>query len=274
METNKILNADILDLLFEGRNKEYGAYELRRHYNSRLGRAILGMTGVVAVLFCFGFVSKNRRVVTPPMMSDTVVLAQAPDVAPPPPPPPPRVPKPQPVATIRFVTTRIVPDKQVLKDVIPPENKDLEDAKIGTVNTDGVKDAGVDVAPPLNSGTGNVVTAPKPDEDDGRPFTKVEIDASFPGGPAAWLRFLNQNLRFPDEAIAQGLDGTVVVRFVVDKDGKVSDIEVVSGPETGGIREEVVRVLRKSGKWIPAVQNGRYVKAYKMQPVTFHIEAQ
>ncbi|HWB92936.1 MAG TPA: TonB family protein [Puia sp.] len=275
METNKILDADVLDLLFDGRNKEYGAYELRKSYNRRLVRAMLGMTGVVVSVFCFGFVSGRGGARAPSIDTTDVVLAAAPDHTPPPVvPPKPVVPSQPKAATIRFVTTRIVPDPQVPKDVIPPENDKLEDAKIGTVNSDGVKDAGVDVAPPLNSGNGNVVAAPQKDDDDGRPFTKVEIESKYPGGPAAWLRFLNKNLNFPEEAIEQGLNGTVVVRFIVDKDGTVSDVEAISGPETGGIREEVVRVIKKSGKWTPAVQNGRYVKSYKQQPVTFHLDAQ
>ena len=114
--------------------------------------------------------------------------------------------------------------------------------------------------------------AEKADDDNGgRPFTKVEIDASFPGGMAAWLRFLNKNLHTPDEALNSGTSGKVVVQFVVDKEGNVSDVVAVSGPEQGGLREEAVRVIKKSGKWTPALQNGRYVKAYRFQPVIFQI---
>jgi protein TonB len=58
---------------------------------------------------------------------------------------------------------------------------------------------------------------------------------------------------------------------VVDRDGSISGVEAVSGPESGGLREEAVRVIRKSGKWLPGNQNGRPVKSYKRQPVTFQI---
>jgi len=271
METNKILSADILDLLFEGKNKEYGAYQLRKTYNGRLLRAILGMTGVVVLLFCFGFVSGRGKTKAHVDFTEDVALSAAKNETPPPVIPPPQVQKPQPVAQIKFVTTRIVPDKEVPKEVIPPENDKLDDAKIGTVNMDGAKDVG-ETTPPLSSGNGNVVTAPKQEDDDNKIFIKVEKESEFPGGAAAWLRFLNKNLIFPQEAIDQELSGTVMVRFIVDKDGTVSDVEAISGPETGGIREEVVRVIRKSGKWIPANQNGRPVKSYKQQPVTFHLD--
>jgi protein TonB len=128
-------------------------------------------------------------------------------------------------------------------------------------------------APSANKDGLGVVVAPKQQDDDngGRPFTKVEIDASFPGGPAAWQHFLGRNLRAPDDAVSNGISGKVVVQFIVDKDGNVSDVVAISGPEQGGLREEAVRVIKKSGKWTPAVQNGRYVKAYRNQPVIFQI---
>jgi protein TonB len=68
--------------------------------------------------------------------------------------------------------------------------------------------------------------------------------------------------------------GTVVVQFIVDKEGNVSDVSAISGPSEGGLRDEAVRVIKKSGKWTPAVQNGRQVKSYKKQPIVFKLEAQ
>jgi protein TonB len=269
METNKILSADILDLLFEGRNKEYGAYDLRKHYNGRLGRAMGVTAGVVVVLFCFGFVSGRGKVKAEPMYVDSVTLSALPE-NPPPTPPPPVVPRTQPpVATIRVTPPRIVPDAQVDPHDAPPENKDIEDVKIGSVNKDGAKDAGLDVAPPSEVGKG-IVSAPK-QEDEDEIFKKVEIDASYPGGMPAWARFLHKNLNYPEDAIEKGIQGPVMIQFIVDKEGNVSDIEVVSGPTDGGLREEAIRVIRKSGKWTPAIQNGRVVKSYKRQPVIFQM---
>jgi TonB family protein len=103
-------------------------------------------------------------------------------------------------------------------------------------------------------------------------FTKVEIESEFPGGVTAWLRYLNKTLRYPDEAVNRGIQGTVVVQFIVDKQGHISDVQAISGPATGGLREEAVRVIRNSGIWTPAVQNGRQVNAYKKQPIVFRIE--
>ena len=112
-----------------------------------------------------------------------------------------------------------------------------------------------------------------PDSDDyDKTFTKVEIESAFPGGDAAWLRFLNAHLRYPDEAVNKRIQGTVVVQFVVDKQGNVSDVQAISGPLIGGLREEAVLVIKNSGKWTPAIQGGRQVKSYKKQPIVFKLE--
>jgi protein TonB len=77
---------------------------------------------------------------------------------------------------------------------------------------------------------------------------------------------------YPDEAVSAEVQGQVVVRFIVDKEGAVSDVEAVSGPNE--LRDAAVAVIKRSGKWNPAVQNGRKVKSYKSQPVNFKLEAQ
>ena len=103
-------------------------------------------------------------------------------------------------------------------------------------------------------------------------WRKVEIEAEYPGGAAAWQRFLNKNLRYPQEAIDNEISGNVVVQFVVDKEGNVSDVEAVSGPEA--LCAEMIRVIKESGKWTPAVQGGRQVKSLRKQPFCIHLEAE
>lgn len=107
---------------------------------------------------------------------------------------------------------------------------------------------------------------------DGKTFLKVEIESDYPGGVSAWGKFLNANLRYPDKAIRKKIQGEVVVQFIVDKEGSVSDVQAVSGPDKGGLREEAVRVIKISGKWTAAVQDGRKVKSYKKQPIVFRLE--
>jgi len=275
MEVNKILNADILDIIFEGRNKEYGAYDLRKTYNKRLVRAI-GGTVILIVLLFLGYIISNLNG-GPKKQAMVVEDVQLEDVKEekknePPPPPPPKVEPPK-VEMAKFTPPKIVPDKEVKPEEKPPEQEKLDDTKIGTVNQEGVKDDGI-AAPPVSDAGKGVVEAPKDNEDYDKTFTKVEIESEFPGGAAAWLRYLNKNLRYPDDAVNNEIQGTVVVQFIVDKEGNVSDVQAISGPDNGGLREEAIRVIKKSGRWTPAVQNGRQVKSYKKQPIVFKLEAQ
>lgn len=114
---------------------------------------------------------------------------------------------------------------------------------------------------------------PEKDYTDSIVFTKVEIEAEYPGGPAAWQRFLIKNLRYPQELLDDDiLTCTAVVQFIVDKEGNVSDVEAVSGPEA--FSAESVRLIRKSGKWVPAVQGGRQVRSLKIQPIIVHPETE
>jgi protein TonB len=267
MKSNEILQADLLDILFEDRNKEYGAYELRRAYGRRLRKA-MGAVGIIVVaLFAVGFVAaKGVKKTTQPAAKDVTLSDVKTPVEPPPPvPPPPPAPAPK-VEMKAFTPPRIV--KEVPDDQKPPEQSELEDVKIGTANVAGAKDDGPPT--PVGDEGKGVVDAPKKNDDD-EIFRKVEIQSDFPGGLAAWKKYLEKTMRYPEEAVSRGIQGSVMVKFIVDKDGNISDVEAVSGPEEGGLREEAVRVIKKSGKWTPALQNGRYVKSYKQQPVTFTI---
>jgi protein TonB len=275
MEVNKILNADILDIIFDGRNKEYGAYDLRKTYNKRLATALITLAALILLLFV-GYVlagvignNKNKK----EMVVQDVQLEDVKEEKKnePPPPPPPKVEPPK-VEMAKFTPPKIVPDEKVKEDEKPPEQEKLEDTKIGAVNQEGIKDEGL--AAPVDQGKG-VVEAPKKDETDyDQTFTKVEIESEFPGGSGQWARYLQKNLHFPEEAVNNEIHGAVVVQFIVDKDGNVSNVEAISGPTEGGLREEAVRVIKKSGQWTPAIQNGRKVKSYKKQPIQFQLADQ
>ena len=108
---------------------------------------------------------------------------------------------------------------------------------------------------------------------DTRIFTKVEIEASFPGGENTWRRFLEQNLdpAVPVRKKAPAGAYTVIIQFIVDKEGYVSNIVPLTN-HGYGMEEEVMRLLKKAPRWRPANQDGRPVKAYRKQPVTFMIE--
>ena len=275
MEANKILSADILDIVFEGRNKDYGAYELRKTYNRRLIIALVGMA-VLCVLLFVGYILANtispgddKAIVVQDVQLEELKQEEKKELPPPPPPKPPDPPK---VEMAKFTPPKIVKDEEVKEEEKPPEVEKLEDTKIGTINQEGVKDEGI-VAPPVSDEGKGVVEAPKKVEEDwDKTFTKVEIESEYPGGAAAWQRYLIKTLRYPQEAQDNEIQGTVVVQFIVDKAGVVSEVQAISGPKE--LQDEAVRVIKKSGQWTPAVQNGRQVKSYKKQPIQFRLETE
>ena len=275
MQSDQVLRSSVLDIVFEGRNKEYGAYELRKHYNKRLLLSLGGTSIVTGALFAIFFLVKQGSSRQKPVMYvkdvqlESVVEEKKTEVLPPPPPP---AAAPQKVEVTKFTPPRIVKDNEVKEEDKPPAQDKLEDTRIGTINQEGVKDEGV-TAPPVSDGGKGVVEGPKPrqEEDYDKTFVKVEIESEYPGGAAAWLRYLNRNFRYPDDGLNNQIEGTIIVQFIVDKDGNVSNVQAISGPDQGGLREEAIRVIRKSGVWIPAIQNGRKVKSFKQQPVIFKI---
>jgi periplasmic protein TonB len=267
MDINKILSADVLDIIFEGRNKEYGAYDLRKTYNKRLKIALTATTLFCGMLFGGYLLANNFTGEGNKMAVNDIQLidVKPPAEVEPPVAPPPKQLEVKQVQTIKNTTLVIV--KEVKADERPPEITELEDARIGTFNQKGVIDDNI-VAPPVQNTGNGVIDQPKKQEEDWDSiFSKVEIESSYAGGPAAWARYLNKNLRYPQAAMDNEIEGTVYVQFIVDKEGNVSDVEAVSGHEE--LRQEAVRVIKKSGKWEPAIQNGRKVKSYKRQPIIF-----
>ncbi len=279
MDANKILSADLIDLIFEGRNKSYGAYELRTGYNKRLRNSLLLTVAIGLLILLLSFISsldlgeKKGQVQIKEVQLEEIKQEEQPE---PPPPPPPKPPEPPKVEMAKFTPPKVVKDEEVKEDEKPPEVEKLEDTKIGTVNQEGQKDEGI-VAPP---GESTVVEAPA-QEDYDKVFQKVEIDAEFPGGTNGWTRYVTREIeRNIDELQDDGRSGTVVVLFIVDKEGGVSEVRALPCSEAGvgnclppnsKLAEIAVNAIKKGPKWKPAVQNGRNVKAYRRQPVTFQL---
>src|SRR4051794_8786945 len=274
METNKILTADILDIIFEGKNKEYGAYELRKTYNRRIITAMIAMAAICLLVFLTqilgndGKKEKNQIIVQDVQLEDIKKEEKKPEPPPPPPPPKPEPPK---VEITKFTPPKIVKDEEV-KEPPPPQEK-LEETKIGTINQEGLKDEGF-VAPPVETGTGVVEAPKKAEEDYDKVFTKVEKEAKFPGGAEGWKRYLERNL----DANVAANDGaptgnyTVKVQFIVDKEGNISNVQAIEVPKPcPSCGPEAVKVIKKGPKWEPAVQNGRNVIYQAIQFVTFQV---
>jgi periplasmic protein TonB len=271
MRAHKIIKVDLLDIIFDGRNKEYGAYDLRKTYNKRIITALVITVITITGIF-IGSVIKDRL-----SERDTALKMQVRDVSletlktdeppPPPPPPMPKLPPPANVATIAFTPPKIVRDEEVIKP--PPEVRQIEEARIDVKTVEGTKDIGIVAAPVEEKGT-QVVAPPvvkKKDEED-MIFTKVEIEASFPGGPAAWTAYVQKEIEASLDEFTESDFGTCMVKFIVDKSGKVSEVEATT-MRGSKLAEVATNTIRKGPNWTPAQQNGRNVNAYRLQPVTF-----
>ena len=274
MEKNKILSADLLDILFEGKNKEYGAYELRKTYNRRISLALIITAALVLMIFVGSVIAKKIEEDSAQLVEvKDLSLEEAPkeEKPPPPPPPPPKLPPPPPIQTIQFTPPKIVKDEEVVKP--PVENEKIEEAKVDVKTVEGTKDVGI-VAPPQEEKS-QVVEAPKVvAEAEDHVFTKVEIEASFPGGDGGWARYVKKAIEANiDDLTDAGESGTVRIRFIVSKDGTVSDVEALT-MKSSKLAEIAKNAIRKGPKWKPAQQNGRFVNAYREQPVTFTIQEQ
>ena len=272
MEANKILNADILDIIFEGKNKSYGAYQLRKNYSKTLTKALI-ITGSTLLLIFLGTlaanVMKNKNAKETIDVVDTQMAEIKKDEpAPPPPPPPPPTPPPPPeVNQVKFTPPKIVKDEEVKPDEKIEEIK--EDQVISTKTVESENTVQIVQAPVEDKGT-QVVEVPKKDDDENKVFNTVEVEASFPGGESAWRRYLQNNLDANTPIDNGAPEGTysVIVRFIVSRDGSISDV-VAETKHGYGMEAEAVKIIKKGPKWTAALQNGRNVNAYRRQPITF-----
>ena len=274
MEANKILSADVLDILFEKRNKDYGAYQLRKTYRKRITKALL-FTLTVAMLGLLGsfLVNKANAGTSKAKKTEMSLIDLKPDdekkIEPPPPLPPVDPPR---VEMKQFTPPVIKKDEEVKQEEKPPEQQDLEKVKIDVQNQDGVNDETPTVTD-IDDGKG--IVEQQKEDDDTHYFEKVEIEASFPGGFAQWKKFLEKNLR-GDVASENGAPAgsyTVLVRFGVDKEGNISNVKALTSIGYG-LEEEAVRVIMKGPKWNPGNQNGRPVNSYHTQPIAFLVTDQ
>ncbi|MEO6612169.1 MAG: TonB family protein [Chitinophagaceae bacterium] len=265
MKPNEILSASLIDVIFDGRNKDYGAYQLRKTYSARIKKALLVTTVIAGLAFggaaLAGSLKKKERNfrITP-----GIQLTEIPDKVPEKLPEP--IKKPDPPVKTEIYTAPLIVDKEVL-DKPAPTIEDLDGAKIDLFKQDGVTDDKVPSQENIDGGAGIIPDKERKEPDD---FAgDIEIQPKYSGN---WEKFLRQNLNpeVPVQNNAPTGTYSVVIQFVVDKEGNVSDIKPLTD-HGYGMEQEAVRVLKKAMKWSPAIQNGYAVKAYRRQPITFQV---
>ena len=268
MEANQILQSDILDILFEGKNKSYGAYDLRKTYNGRVSLALLIMFSLMGLFIAgMAFTKKNTAdKVFIPMVIKGTELTDVPKEPLPPIPPPPETQKLiEKISSVHYANIKISPNDDVL--IPPPSMDEIETSRIGVENFKGADDLGK-ILPPEKFIGSQVFVAPieKKDAADETIFD-VQIQASFPGGLKKWSQYIQTAISNELDEFNEADYGTCIVKFIVDKSGKVSDVEATTMKGTK-LAQIAVNAIRKGPNWIPAENNGRKVNAYRLQPVT------
>ena len=266
MEAQQILRSDILDILFEGKNKLYGAYDLRKTYNKRIKTALASIFLLILAALISSFIFNKLRkdhVVGSFQFTETTVREIPKDE-----PKPISLPKqtaPAHAATRRLTIPVIIKDHLVVEP--PADIKEIEKATIDLNTTLSKEDIGA-VNPPSNETGTNVVEKPanrKTKEDS--VFMIVQVEASFPGGAQAWQLYIRKAITSQLDEFTDSDYGTCIVNFIVDKYGKVSNVYAKTMVGTK-LAEIAVKTIKNGPNWIPAVQNGNYVNAYRSQPVT------
>jgi periplasmic protein TonB len=260
MQAWEILKADVLDILFDNRNKQYGAYTLRRLYPSRLKMA-LGLTLSSSLLMSLLFRNADGvNIYYPEEMPVVHVIEIAP--LPPLPKPPDAPPPPKKAQSSYSDQMKLVanPDEKRMMKTI----EDISMSTIGANNVEGPAEASLPNMPAQAQSNETFTSPAKPVMP---AFEVMEQQPEFPGGAKAWVNYLNRNLQTPAD-IEPGEKKIVLIKFIVDADGSVTGFTVV---RSGGYAfdNEVIRVLRKMPKWKPAIQNGHAVTVSFTQPVTF-----
>ena len=273
MQTQKNLQEDWLDVLFQHRNKLYGAYELRRNYPRRLTFSLLLLlAGCLLLIAIASLAKKNNGLQSAIQYTEFVIDPYKVDPVTPPKPPPP------PIATqIRqeiYVEPIIVPDALVAPDEEIPPIQDLQLANLGNTRIEGADGYGEAWNEP-SAGTGVPKNPPHQDAPEETQFTSVQIPAEFPGGTEGWSRYLQRNLN-QDIPLQEGAPAgkySVVVSFTVSAGGSISDVVAENDPGFGTALE-AIRVIKKGPLWNPANQNGRKVPCKHKQVITFVVAAE
>jgi protein TonB len=260
------------DIIFENKNKAYGAYELRQTSSKRHLIAMMGCLLIAIFITLLPTLIETVKSLRPAVsnIDESSVLTDLKDVdevkekdeiveATEPPPPPLK-------STIQFIEPEIVSAEEIKEDQELKTQDELQDSKIqiSTQSIEGTDEVhGVDIADLEKH-------KEAADEKEEEIFLVVEQNPEFPGGNAAMRKFLSDNMNYPPIAAENGIKGRVTLQFVVNKEGVISQVKVVKGVDPS-LDKEAVRVVESMPKWVPGKQNGKPVNVWFTLPVTFQL---
>jgi len=251
----QIKNLD--DVVFEKRNKNYGAYYLRKAYSKFLSCGLSVTIGAVSLIVLIPFLvyKQAHSVNIDKDVSAEFIIADLPKpiVLPPPPPPP----------DTRSLERRM----RLTTPILVKEDVD------NMLNQDIINDQPQSDDPVITGGEETPVEKKQPEviEPALPPFTPLQVEPSFEGGEGKLFEWLGKNIVYPPDAIQVGIEGTVVVIFVVEKDGSITNAQLLK-KIGGGCDEEVLRIMKIMPKWKPGIQNSVHVRVQFILPVRFNLE--
>ena len=267
------------DLMFENRNKEYGAYVLRRQTTSRNIKSIIAVLILFALVMVY-MVAKNayddyqKAHMAQTQVTELTALQEQKKEA--------KVERKEIVkqekveqvvekvkSSIKFTAPVIKKDDEVRPEDEMKSQDEIMNSKVavGFANVIGNDESGE-----VLKAKEALVTEPvKPKEEENKVFDVVEQMPSFPGGMAALMAYLQKSIKYPPVAEENGIQGRVVCTFVVERDGSVTDVKVAKSVDPS-LDKEAVRVVSAMPKWIPGKQNGQSVRVKYTLPVTFRLQ--
>ena len=272
-----LIDNNWVDLVFEGRNKEYGAYVLRKDTGKRNVKSMLLVFAVIiAIMAAVAAKVAIENAFPKKVAMETDVelskLAQKKEA---------KVEKKAPVkveeqkvvekvkSSVKFTPPVIKKDDEVKPEEELKSQEDLNKTKtaIGSFDVKGNDEAGGEVLKAKE-----VIAQPEPPkEEETKVFDVVEVMPSFPGGQAALFEWLSKNIKYPVVAEENGVQGRVIVTFVVERNGSITDVQVVKSVDPS-LDKEAVRVVKAMPHWIPGKQNGSAVRVKFTVPVTFRLQ--
>ena len=271
-----LIDNNWVDLVFEGKNQSYGAYRLRKETGKRNLYAILTM---FAIALAIAAIVAVKGVVENAMKSDVGIEAdvelsklaekkeakvekkEEPKVE--------KIEVEKVKSSVKFVPPVIKKDDEVKPEEELKSQEELNNTNtaIGAFDVKGNDEAAGEVLKAKE-----VIAQPEPPkEEETKVFDVVEQMPSFPGGQSALLQYLSSNIKYPVVAEENGVQGRVIVTFVVEKDGSITDVRVVKSVDPS-LDKEAQRVVKSMPKWIPGKQNGSAVRVKYTVPVTFRLQ--
>ncbi len=275
-------SSEWIDLIFEGKNKDFGAYELRKASAKRHNRAMLVILVVLLIVALLGLLANTvlqQEEARPEDQVEQAMIDYSADEQEEEEPEEEemqRVEEQQPEAlpeeilnTVKATELQITRDEEVVEEIKSQDDLKETDTAVGTTNFDkGTDDLNV-----VREHKDEVIVEEKKPEpvEDNRVFDVVEQKPQFPGGDAALLKYVAEHIRYPAMAQENNIQGRVVVQFVVTKTGSVGEVKVVRGKDPD-LDKEAVRVVKSLPKFVPGKMNGHAVNVWYTLPIQFKLQ--